>query len=220
MELVPLVLLFIGLLLLLRTAVPLVFQEEEDENHTDVRSLIDNRLYSVIRRPVARDMQKAADLLAQVRALLVQLIREVTMQLNTNPGALPNDSIREAIARLTVIHPGGDRLRLVQLDGRKAHTIALNRSKSEGIYLCLDGAEPLTLGGADTLAYVGIHELSHSITSKYAETFNGQTVHDDEFRQIEKYLMGVASNLGITKPDSIPGRQHCGVVIPRPDESM
>jgi hypothetical protein len=118
---------------------------------------------------------------------------------------------------------------IVELDPRQHNTIAINRNKSDIVLMCMR-RDPLgrSTGGVpdnriaddDTLLFIAIHELAHSMVDDYALSFNGQTVHNTEFREYERYLMRIATSLGLLEPASIPGRLHCSKTMPNPDEAM
>lgn len=184
------------------------------DNLVPVQSSIDGRPHFVL----ADRSAAAADALARLRINIDKILKQVAAEVGTGD--------RREAGRVRLLgRLSANGLNIIELDYDKHDTIAINRNKSEVVLMCLRrdplGSEPdTTIGEDDTLLFIAIHELAHSMVDGFALNFNGQTVHNAEFRDYEQYLMRIAASLGLLSPKSIPGRTHCSKRMPNPDEAM
>lgn len=177
-----------------------------------VQSTIDQQVYDVLPHT---DALAAADALARLHANIELVLAQVKKELSVV------DRLTAARVRLfDRIAQHGIRIR--ELDPDVYDSIAVNRNKSESILICLRSNPPddNTMGGDDTLLFIAIHELAHSMIGDFASLINGHTVHNSEFRQCERYLMDIASSLGLLSPKTIPGRVHCSKIMPDPETAV
>lgn len=177
-------------------------------------STIDGRGYHVKPTPNAVD---AANQLCRVR----QHVQHVLEYLTHQPSHPPN--VEQGVKRLLSHHPNTDNLSLIELDPHDAsHTLAYNLNKSTHIFVCIRQHPPSDqLGPDDVLLYIVLHELAHTMIPTYAPmNKNGQTVHDQNFRNHNEYLNMMAERLGLLRPGKVPGTEHCGVIMPDPAESV
>ncbi len=186
-------------------------------SHVLVKSTVNGLAYSVLDKP---EKQAAADLLARVRAACVMVIHEVERMVHARGLAGIDSEVREGVKRLLRLMPNGDNLTLYEMDYSKEDQIAYNRNKTDGIFVCL--RRDVTTGELaddDTVLYIVLHEIGHTMTPHFDPMVGGGTVHSPLFRKHEAYLHGVAERLGMLNRASIPGRVHCRSVLTKPDES-
>jgi hypothetical protein len=172
-----------------------------------VHSSVDDADHFVLDTPYK---QQAADLLARVEDKASQIVEKF----RANPSTIPPQMF-EGVQRL-LEKP----IRLRELDSSKENTVAYNVNKGESIYLCLrgGGANGAALADEDVLLSVLIHELAHAAQTKYSGTLeSGHSVHDAEFKKIERFLMNTAASLSLLSPSKVIGRNYCSIAIPNPD---
>lgn len=179
-----------------------------------VQSTIDGRYYRVMQTANAVD---AANQLCRVK----QAIQRVLQLIKSAQPSPPE--VQAGIARLLRKHPSADSINLCELHPNDAsNTLAFNEGKGEFIFVCMrqrPGSE--LLGADDIVLYIVLHELAHSMIDGYAPTnSNGQTIHDATFRAHNEFLNRVAEQAGLLRPGKVPGRPHCGVYMPDPQESV
>lgn len=187
--------------------------EVEMQNLVCLRSAVTGRYYWVLR---SANQQAAADLLATLDQTLVRLVETIEKRREEFEAAM-----QPGIGRLLQAHHRRSGLNILELDSATSPHIAFNRNKSEVVYICLRENPPdEALGRLDTLLYIMIHELAHTMLPRFAPRTNGgATVHGKEFREHEAFLMRVANEHGYLDPALIPHRVHCGRIIPAPDEA-
>lgn len=184
-----------------------------DEIWTPTVSTVDGRGYRVMHTENAIE---AANQLARVCASL-QMILDY---LHAHP---PPPKVEVGVHRLLSIHPDTSSIRLVELDPEHAKvTIAYNEDKSRNIFVCMRRyPNKPDLGPDDTILYIVLHELAHTMIDGFApKDAQGNTIHDANFRDHNEFLNRVAERLGILAPGHIPGREHCGVSMPDPNTSI
>ena len=177
------------------------------------KSTIDGMQYRVM--PTANAVD-AANQLSRVRSSVERVLVELK-NIRSHPF-----NVADGVRRLLKKHPNASSVDVVELDPRDAkQTIAFNEGKSTQIFLCMRQNPPSDmLGPDDVLLYIVLHELAHSMIEGFAPMTNdGQTIHDQNFRDHNEYLNFIASSLGLMRPSNVPGQPHCGVIMPDPAES-
>jgi hypothetical protein len=168
----------------------LLYFKNKSQDVTYVISKVDGRKYLV--KNMA-DKQQAADLLASVRASLVELCNKLGQK-------YPK---REDIRRMNekfdpdVIIENGD---------NKGTSYSIN--KGEKVVLCIrDRDEHEKLVEKNIMMFVSIHELAHIMTKSVG--------HTDEFWSNFKFLLKEAVGMGIYKDINFSKSpaEYCGVKI-------
>ncbi len=194
--------LFIGMLILLFMFI--WFRKSSTEVAT-VKSRIDGRDYIVQNKP---DKQQAADMLAQVRQRMINLVDY--MKNNTNEVNENKDdekqygSYAERINRL-VMRFNPNKISEGNED-TKFTTYTLN--KGEKVVFCLRARdEDDRVHDLNLMTFVAIHELAH-ITSVTEH-------HTPEFKSNFAWLLKCAVKCGVYKPEDFNKypRNYCGIPV-------
>lgn len=176
---------------------------------------IDGETYYVLD---TTNRDSAANLIATVK----QQVRRILDYLHTmvESGSITDSDMRAATERLLAKHNGGTHLYIHELDPAETEAIAYNRNKSEAIFVCLRQQPPYKdLASCDTILFIILHELAHSMQDGYAPLVNGHTQHNKRFRDYEAFLMRIAQQLRFLIPQNIPNRLHCGRIMPQPADA-
>lgn len=121
--------------------------------------------------------------------------------------------LAEGVARM--IHKHCHRIHINELDADIHKTVAMNRNKGSEIHVCLRQCpDCFQLTEADRVFIVALHELAHSATKNFDPLINGGTVHSDEFKVYEKFLLETAKKTGLVNPSAQFGKNYCGISIP------
>jgi hypothetical protein len=160
----------------------------------EVKSSVDGRTYKV--RDMA-DKQGAADLLAKVRIRLGKLCDQLVTKYPTKPQVQRMQQNFRA-----------DPERFLEATPDAKHT-SYNVNKGEQIHLCLrqrDGPDE-SLVGEEVIMFVGIHELSHTITKTIG--------HEPDFWNNFGWLLREAEALGLYSHQDFKAHpvSYCGVRI-------
>lgn len=176
-------------------------------------STLDGNSYYVQNTSNATD---AANLIAQLQNSVKRTMNYIH-QLNIED---LSPHIQQGVKVLKKKHPYGSNVNIYELNPQKSQAIAYNQNKSD-LFICLREQPPYdTLASHDTVLFIVLHELAHTMQPGYAKHHNGKTIHDAQFRQSEHFLMNTAKKLGLIYPSNIPGRKHCGRVMPDPNTAM
>lgn len=196
------------------TAAKNIATTKEASDLIETMSTIDSKSYYVLKSSNTKD---AANLIAKLHASVQKIITHIE-QMDIDD--LSYD-IQQGIQALTSKHPHGTNIDLYELNPNQSDALAYNRNKSS-IFLCLrkDPAVSDKLANHDTVLFVVLHELAHTMQTKFASSIQGKTVHDENFRRLERFLMSISEKLSLLHPKSVPGRTHCGQLMPNPDHSM
>lgn len=160
----------------------------------EVKSTVDGRTYKV--RDMS-DKQGAADLLAKVRIRLGKLCDQLVAKYPTKPQVQRMQQNFRA-----------DPERFLEATPDAKHT-SYNVNKGEQIHLCLrqrDGPDE-SLVSEEVIMFVGIHELSHTITKTIG--------HEPEFWNNFGWLLREAEGLGLYTHQDFKAHpvSYCGVRI-------
>ena len=186
----------------------------KDANLIETFSTHDSKKYYVM--PTSNSTN-AANLISD----LVRSLQHIIVYIEQMDKSHIDTSLRDCIRLLLDKHPHGKYLNIHELNPNDTQAIAFNRNKSEHIFICLRRDPPNEqLAELDTVLFISLHELAHSMQLGYAETEDGQTVHDREFRQCEQFLFDVARHLNMLIPENIPSRTHCGQTMPNPNTAI
>ena len=156
-----------------------------------VKSKVDNKEYLVQR---FEDSDKAADLIAEVKQVLMKLI-ELSEK---------NHPDNEAVKRMKKkFNPN-----VIVEVGKKSKYTSYSVNKGEKLVLCLrsrDGENKLI--DKNTLLFVAIHELAHIMTLSIG--------HTDEFWNNFKFLLKEAVKSGLYKKVdySEKPKEYCGISV-------
>ena len=152
--------------------------------------------------------KEAAALLDDTR----QRLFKVLDYLDAHTESIP-DKLRDGCARMVSKHC--HRIHMNELDAVEHNTVAMNRNKGSEIHVCLrECPDCFQLTSADKVFIVALHELAHSATVNYDPLVGGATQHSDEFKEYERYVLGVAKEMGLVNPSAQFGKNYCGVNIP------
>lgn len=170
-----------------------------------VRSKVDGLLYNVRDMP---DKQKAADLLARVRAKLQKLIDVLRHRYPNKPQVMQLNEKFEA-----------DPKRFYEATPDSEH-VSYSVNKGDSIHLCLrqkdEAKEPLV--DENVMVFVALHEMGHVITSPSVKS------HGPEFWNNFGWLLQEAEAIGIYKYQDFKAHPvtYCGEKItdqPKYDEN-
>jgi hypothetical protein len=180
-----------------------------DNGLKSTRSTVDSSFYEV------RNGVAAADLLARARQIAWQVVEEVHRRVPADKSLLPG------VKRLRSAVPSASAIRVMELGPTPDKLIAFNWKKGDAIALCLtdgSGADG-SLVGVETVVFVLLHEVAHTMTSGYDPLVGGRTQHSPEFYKYEGYMYQVAADMGLVNPKAQDGQGVCGTRIkhPHPD---
>lgn len=153
--------------------------------------------------------KEAAALLARTKKKLFRVVEAIR--------TIPNDekppNLRSGLDRLVRKHC--HEIRINELDATEHKTVAMNRGKGREIHVCLRKCpDCLSLAPEDRLFIVALHELAHSATSSYDPNVGGLTLHGDEFKRYEYFVVELAKKMNLLNADAVVGTNYCGIVIP------
>jgi hypothetical protein len=179
-------------------------------HHTVVRSAEDNGDYTVLR---GVRQQEAADLIARVRRSALAVVAEVSSR--QAAGSVP-ENVAGGVGRI-VNTTKSHGLKVYELDFLREDELAYNRNKRDGIFICLrKNVNTGELARDDTILFILLHEMAHTMTPHFDPTVQGATVHSPLFRLHEAYLHEVARQLHLLDPTRVVGRDHCRSTIQIP----
>lgn len=188
--------------------------KELTSKHVIIQSDLDGSSYWVLRTNNTQNEKLAADTLARVRIAIVHFIQQLYNRMQETPL-----EFQKYIQRLVYLFPDGRNLHINELDSSKGNILAINRNKTDGIFLCMrKSRQSMEIADVATLIYIAIHELTHSAIETFEEFDNGVSRHGPEFKLVEKYFYKKARDFGIINPDTIPGTTLCDTLVPRPDQ--
>lgn len=168
-----------------------IYFNDKNSELVNVKSSIDGREYLV--RGDVKDNKKAADLLAQVRAKLMELSDYMQVK-------FPKD---ERVKRLKEFTPNN----IVEKTKNSKYT-SYSINKGEQIVFCLRSRNSdEKLVNLNLLMFVALHELGHVITVSIG--------HEEEFWDNFKWLLEQAIVVGIYKPHDFQKKpeEYCGTQI-------
>lgn len=157
------------------------------------RSALDGRWYVVRNLP---NYQEAAELMARVNAILGKTVDALARE---------RGEADPAVMRLRERYDPGS-LSEATMESRFYTSYSVN--KGEKIVLCLRSKTDETqLVGANTLAYVALHELGHVMTEEVG--------HTPEFWRNFKEIIRTAVRTGLYKPVDYKAHpeEYCGITI-------
>jgi hypothetical protein len=146
--------------------------------------------------------------------LLEQMTANVETLLASVESGLSNqrDFIRPRSVRLLTY-----RGRISVVEATEDLAVAYTSTADGIVSVCLRG-DP----SAKLLFAIVVHELAHLMEVVDEQSFdenNGHSIHGTCFKADERWLMGMAQDLGLVDQNGPVGRQYCGITIPDPDES-
>ncbi len=160
-------------------------------NFEEVTSTVDGRIYKVQSLP---DRQNAADLLANMRAKLDQLIQHLQK--------MYVDDAR-TVRIMMKFRPE----KITEGTNHGEHT-SYSINKGEKIVFCLRSKdEENKLMDLNTMMFVALHELAHIATESIG--------HTDEFWDNFRWLLQEAINIGVYKEQDFKSKPvpYCGIKI-------
>lgn len=167
-------------------------------------SSVDNREYYVAPGPL---MNQVADALARIRIKLKQVYEDAILSTPEQP------LLKDGIANLKKHYISADSIQIHELNPIIHNGVAFNQNKNDGIFICMHKKDD-TLADDETLLFIAVHELAHSMQSQSAPLVtNGMTKHDLEFEAYNEYLLSFAINHGYVSSYQMTKRDHCGVLI-------
>jgi hypothetical protein len=186
----------------------------ETQNLTPVYTSVTGKKYWVLKSP---NQQEAADFMGTIEKTLEDFIGLLKRNVATY-----DKEMQEGVHHLLESHERRKGFNLLELDASLSPHLAYNRNKSEYMFICIreDPSVSMQLGRLDTILYIMIHELAHSMLPSFAPLKDGRTVHDETFRRHEAFLMAQANQHGFLNPRAIPHREHCGRIIPDPRDAQ
>ena len=134
-------------------------------------------------------------------------------------GVADDPVVREGIRRLRMVVPPGSRIAITELDGTRVRQIAMNKGKKR-IFLCLKKYKRGELANYETLLYIAIHELVHTMDPIHNKSFNGKTKHSDRFLYLESYMYALGRKKMGFRFRHIDGVFHCHGTINVKDDHM
>lgn len=168
-------------------------------------SAIDGFAYYVRPGPYKSE---AADMLARLRTALMKLYDAIV---KSDPS---QELFKTGVATLKRRYPSADSIRLFELNSLRCKEIAYNQNKNDGIFLCLrSDLNTMQLADFETLVFIAIHEMAHSMQSQLAGMIDGITKHDAEFEALNEFLILEAMNLKLVSSFRLTPRMHCGAMI-------
>lgn len=157
---------------------------------------------------------------AQENAALLQMLEMNTAtilqrvcQLQTTHEA--QSDIRQAADKL-LARVRARRITFEQQPHRDGLPPAVNIGKGRVVKICLRESGAQEAVGSDVLNTVLVHELAHMMEDEVGKKVNGRSVHSDVFKRNERYLLGVAIELGLVPEGGTVGLPFCGQHIPDP----
>jgi hypothetical protein len=181
--------LFIPLILLL---IILLFVKNQKSEVVSVRSTVDHVAYIVQNK---KDKQQAADLLAQLRAKLLEFVAGLQ-----SSSVKDDDRVKRLISKFQADHISeGD-------TNTNYTTYTLN--KGEKIVFCLRTRDKNdNLHDLNMMLFVAIHEMGHICTLS--------TGHTEEFQKNFKFLLEEAVKLKIYQPVNYRENPttYCGIAV-------
>ena len=175
-------------------------------------STVDDETYLVASRRSMESRVRAANTLARLRSMAWKLVQHLAQLYVDEP------YIKSSLFRLKSKYTSRSSIVLHELDAIYHKSIAYNFQKGDSIYICLGSAERIS--DDETIFFVLLHELAHTMRLEYEPSVDGVTIHGPEFKMLERFLFEQASLIGLLNPSSIPGRSHCNIVIPNPADAM
>lgn len=170
-----------------------VYSSRGPKNNTDVKSTVDNEIYSVQDLP---DKQEAANLMAQIRGNLEKLIDHY----KSDPSTMSDPRINTMVERFNPKN-------LCENDVNDS-TTSYSENKGEKIVVCLREKSPNhPLIDKNTIMFVILHEMSHLMTTTFG--------HTPEFWANFRRVLHDASNIGIYTPVNYAQQPtpYCGMTI-------
>jgi WLM domain len=160
----------------------------------EVKSSVDGQLYLVRDMP---DKQRAADLLARVRAKILSLYTTITERYPSKPQVA-----------LWIKNFKPDPRRFLEATPDAEHT-SYSVNKGEKIHLCLRQREGHneTLVSENVMMFVALHEMAHTITSSVG--------HGPDFWNNFGWLLKEAEKAGVYQFENFSAHpvSYCGVKI-------
>ncbi len=156
-----------------------------------------------------RNSDEAAQLIHRTKEKLFAVVRYLS---TISEAEIPTE-LRSGIRTLVRKHLHEINFR--ELDASRSKTIAYNKDKGRGIYICLRKCRKCdTLGHDDRVFLVALHEIAHSAMPGFERQKNGMTEHGDEFTGYETFLFDTAERLGLIRYADVVGKELCGIIIP------
>lgn len=180
--------LFIPLILVLLF---LLYMKNSKGEVTSIKSTVDNRSYIVQNK---KDKKDAANLLAQVRFKLVNLIDGLKNKHSED------DRVTRLVSRF---NPD----RISEGNGDSNYT-SYTLNKGEKIVFCLRTRDTQDhLHHLNLIVFVAIHELAHVMTKSQG--------HTPEFNDNFKFLIETAVDLGVYTPENFRENPttYCGIAV-------
>ena len=175
-------------------------------------STVDNEMYLVAQRRDGASRIRAANTLARLRQMAFSFIQHLKNV------AIDDSFIADSVSRLHSRYPTKKDISLNELDAMYHQSIAYNFQKGESIFVCLGVGEKISED--DTIFFVLLHELAHTMRLEYEPSVDGVTIHGHDFKRLEQFLIQQAALLGLLNASSVIGRSHCNIVIPNPRDAM
>jgi hypothetical protein len=172
------------------------------------QSTVNQQMYYVLKNKpnavAAANMLATAEL--RIQTLLQQLHSMIAQ--NKVPAEMQSN------VKLLLRRYPHTRRNIFELNAGRSQTIAYNQNKAEKIFVCLrQQPDSPQLGDLNSVVYVLLHELAHTMVLHYDPDLRGQTLHSAEFKKCESFIHNLAAGLGIVSLQDAQGKEHCGVTI-------
>jgi hypothetical protein len=153
---------------------------------------------------------RAADMLANVNIKTKQLLNSLSL-----PSEGMNPRLHQGFIRLKerVCHK---HIRFMEIKPDPGTAVAINTNKGDSIQLCLFGPDNQPVN-SQALFSVVVHELAHIMEVSVSKMVKGFSVHSEQFKLNEKFIMKAASDLGFVPRGGSVGAPYCGITIPNPE---
>ena len=183
--------LFILIIICICIACVCIYQKYTD-NFEPVHSKLDGKKYHVRASNNDSEKTKTADYLATISNRVDKLVQYM------QDHKLPNEAIANKLKR---------RWKGCVLKETASHekSAAYTVNKGDEMRLCVRSGNKLE--NINTSMFVVLHELGHVMSDSYG--------HNEEFRKNFSYIVHLASNLGVYKPEDFGGQpvDYCGNVV-------
>lgn len=170
-----------------------------------IYSPIDKETYYVRHGP---HQDGAVNMLSRIRSSLIRLYEKVMI-------SNPEQAIyQKGLYMLKLRYPTAEHIRVYELDSSKYSEIAFNQNKRDGIFICLrSDLSTMQIADFETLMFISIHEMAHSMQQETAHIIDGVTSHDAEFDAFNDYLIYEALQLGLLSTSRMTPKMHCGSMV-------
>jgi hypothetical protein len=157
--------------------------------------------------------QEAANMLASLQKKIKHLLTVLT-----NSPEIRDTALARGIQRLEDRVSRGS-IEFMEHKPEKGESVAINYGKGDAIFVCLfdDRNQAVDM---EALFTVVVHELAHITESTTSQMLNGHSVHSDEFKRNEAFLMSKAASLSYVPPGGAVGQSYCNIHLPDPKNAV